>query len=166
MMFRVWLPAALLFGTGVLTGLGLGGLGVGRLPPVLPAETRLPGLAEVVVATPGPDRPPRAGRPNGAAMLGLRSPGAGRLEQFKRVLGELELEGGQRERIEAHFRETHDRLRALLKPLHPEATRELRALRQRILVELSPEQRAHFERQSLGNERSERARVRPSERRD
>lgn len=166
MMFRVWLPAALLFGTGVLTGLGLGGLGVGRLSPLFSGGMGVPGQTAVAIATPAQERPPRVGRPNGGTVLGLRSPGAGKLEQFKRVLGELELEAGQRERIEVHFRETHDRLRALLKPLHPEATRELRALRQRILVELSPEQRAHFERQSSGNERSERPRLRPSERRE
>ena len=84
----------------------------------------------------------------------LRTPGAGRLEQFRRALGELDLEEAQRARLTMHLRESHERLRTLLKPLQPDAGRELRALRQRIAAELSPDQRAHFERLSTAQDRS------------
>ena len=70
----------------------------------------------------------------------------------------MELEGEQRTRIESHFRESQERLKALLKPLQPDALRELRVLRQQVIGELTREQRVQFERQL-----TDRPRPRPAE---
>jgi len=156
MIFKVVLAAGLLFGTGVLTGLG-----VGRLAQT---ERERPSTRETPVPAPAvpTERAIRSNRTNTWRLPVLRPPGAGRLEQFKRALGDLDLESTQRERIEKHFRESQERLKSLLKPVQPEALRELRTLRQQILAELSPEQRAQFDRQNA--ERSNRPHV--PERRD
>lgn len=156
MMIKVLTAAGLLFGTGVLTGLG-----VGRIahPPAQPALD--------AIATPGPvgvEKPLRSHRTNVLHRPAVRPPGTGRLEQFKRAVGDLELNATQRERIELHFRESQERLRALVIPLQPEAVRELRSLRQRVLTELSKEQRTQFERQNA--DRAERPRPRAAERKD
>jgi hypothetical protein len=69
-----------------------------------------------------------------------------RLELFKRMLGELDLSAEQRARAESRVREAQERLLKLLKPLQPEAARELKDLRTRLMEDLSPEQRERFER--------------------
>ena len=101
----------------------------------------------------------RPGRTNAMRGLGLKPVGAGRFEHLKRLLDELELSAEQRARVEGHFRESQDRLKKLLKPLQPEASRELRELRLRLAIELNPEQRLQFER--LLSERLDRGRSRP-----
>ena len=169
MMFKVLTAAGLLFGTGLLTGLG-----VGRITQDAD-HAAIRDLAEPTIESTGgtgippldkapPDKPPRTNRTNGVNRTVVRPPGIGRLEHLRRAMADLDLEPAQRERIEAHFRDSQEQLRALLKPLHPEAVRELRALRQKVLTELSKEQRLQFERQN--KEASERSRLRSVERRD
>lgn len=157
MMTKVLIAAGLLFGTGVLTGLGVGRLNQLSVPPAPEATTLAPTTNHLAG-----ERASRGNRTNNWRLPTMRPPGAGRLEQFKRSLHEIELDTLQRERIENHFRESQERLKALLKPLQPEALRELRTLRQQILAELTSEQRAQFERQNT--ERVPRPRA--AERRD
>ena len=76
------------------------------------------------------------------------------MEQLKRLLGELELSVEQRARVELHLQETQEHLKKLLKPLQPEASRELRELRLRLAAELTADQRLQFDR--LLAERSDR----------
>lgn len=164
MMFKVLTAAGLLFGTGVLTGLSVGRLAQGADHAAVRDHA-----GQTIESTGGAgiapfDPPPRANRTNGVNRTAVRPPGSGRLEHLRRAMADLDLEPAQRERIEAHFRESQEHLRALLKPLHPEAVRELRALRQKVLTELSKEQRQQFERQN--KEASERPRLRSIERRD
>lgn len=147
MTLRILVPAALLFATGILTGLGVGRITQG-LPSISSHNAKLPPVKATEHAI-------RNSRTNGVRLPGIRPPGAGKLEQFKRALGELDLTPTQRENIEAHCRETQEHLRALLKPVQPEATRELRALRQKIVSELSEEQRPQFERLNTPADRKE-----------
>lgn len=152
--FRILVAAGLLFGTGVLTGVG-----VVRLSPMLNNRSAVPSVSasdkvdsnRSTVVEPI-DRPVRT---NTARLGGLRPPGVSRLEQLRRLLGELELSVDQRARVELHLQTTLEHLKKLLKPLQPEASRELRELRLRLAAELTADQRLQFDR--LLAERSERA---------
>jgi Spy/CpxP family protein refolding chaperone len=68
-----------------------------------------------------------------------------RLEFLKRIERQLNLTSAQRERIEAILRESQERMKALWEPIAPQANAEFQQVRERILAELSPEQKAQFE---------------------
>ena len=68
-----------------------------------------------------------------------------RFEQLRRVERQLELTAEQRTRIEAQIKETQERFRKLWEPLAPQARTEFEQLRDRVLAELTPDQKAKFE---------------------
>ena len=142
---KIATAAALLFGTGVLTGVAVVKLGpkvedsVVTLPVSVPSK--MDGLRSTTV-----ESPERPGRSNLIRLAGLRPPGASRVEVLKRLVGELDLTVEQRTKADSLLKESQDRLRKLLKPLQPEASRELKELRLRLADELTPEQRLKFDR--------------------
>ena len=68
-----------------------------------------------------------------------------RLELMRRMERQLDLSADQRERIEAVFRESHQRMKQLWEPLSPQVAEETRRVRERIRAELTPAQTEKFE---------------------
>ena len=80
------------------------------------------------------------------ARRGLLPPSVwSRFELFRRAERRAQITAEQRARIDAHIREAQGNLRQLWEPLNPQAQAEFARLRERILGELTPEQRAPFE---------------------
>ena len=74
--------------------------------------------------------------------------GIQRLELLHRLERQLDLTPHQREQIETILRDSQNRMKALWKPLEPQAQTEYRLVHERILDELTPAQKEQFERLS------------------
>lgn len=82
-----------------------------------------------------------------------------RLEFLRRAQRELDLTDDQRRRIEAIFRESHERMRPVWQQAMPEMRAELARVRDQMREVLTPRQRDQFER--LLQERGPRRRFEP-----
>lgn len=69
-----------------------------------------------------------------------------RLDYIRRLADRLDLTAAQRERIDRYVRESQQRMRELWEPVAPKFKAELHRLRKQIDDELTPEQRAQFQR--------------------
>ena len=68
-----------------------------------------------------------------------------RIEMMRRMERQLDLSAEQRERIEAIFHDSHQRMKQLWEPLAPQVAEETRHVRDRIEAELTPAQKEKFE---------------------
>ena len=68
-----------------------------------------------------------------------------RFEMLRRTERQLELTAEQRTKIEVQIKESQERFRKLWEPLAPQAKVELDQLRERVLAEMTSEQKAKFE---------------------
>lgn len=132
-LFRIVVAALVIFAAGVLCG-GVMVVLVGRNLSAGPA--------------PEPVRPSSASRPpgasNGPSAALARPPGNAQIEAMGRWTQDLNLEPGQRERIDAILKRATERLRELWAPVAPRARGEIDATRREIEEILTPEQRRQW----------------------
>ena len=117
--WKVILATVIIFGTGVLTG-------------------------GFVTQRAFRDRPPAVQRPAYQPDL-VPVPYTVRREFLERMDRELHLKREQHDRIARILRESQERTRIIVGLVSPEIQEELRAVRQEIREELTPEQRTKFE---------------------
>jgi Spy/CpxP family protein refolding chaperone len=131
--FRIVIAALVIFAAGVLVG-GAGVVLMGRIASA--------GLASSMATPSAGSRAP--GASNAAAAMLARPPGKAQIEAMGRWSQELNLEAGQRERIDAILRSGTERLRELWVPVAPRARGEIDAVRREIEEILTPEQRRQW----------------------
>ena len=135
--WKVILATLVIFGAGVITG----GLLVGYSDRALHRSVQIapaPSNPRPVAANPG-QFGARENRIPPPMPVPLRKDFLDRLER------ELNLNSGQKDRIEKIISEGQDRTREVWQTVEPDMRRELMSTRERIRNELSPEQRLRFE---------------------
>jgi hypothetical protein len=122
--WKVILATMVIFGAGVITG----------------------GVLVHKTASQPPVRIPRPANAGTNAPLPTVTPAQlQRMEFLVRATRELELTVEQRDRVERIIREGQDRSRQIWESVAPDMRKELQLVRERIRVELTPEQRRRFE---------------------
>ena len=138
--WKIVAAALLIFAAGVMTGGLTAGAAIrraGTLPP-RPSPASAAGTSARPEALLGTAARPSTNRLP-ASLFAVQ-----RLETFRRIGNQLDLDSGQRTRIESQIGESTERLRSLWGPMAMLLQQEVRELRKRIAVELTPEQRERF----------------------